>query len=133
MSEYSTVFVGLDLHKVSIAVGYEASASRAEPTYLAPIEIRQCDIGGLVRKPKSKSQALQFVYEARPCGYWLYRYLKRKGLDCRVVAPSLIPRAAIWRAERWGRRSSMSGGRRRSAFCPLGGGKTNTRERARNG
>jgi len=35
---------------------------------------------------------LVFVYEAGPCGYWLYRYLTRKGLACHVVAPSLIPR-----------------------------------------
>jgi transposase len=33
-----------------------------------------------------------FVYEAGPCGYWLYRYLTRKGLTCFIVAPSLIPR-----------------------------------------
>jgi transposase len=31
------------------------------------------------------------VYEAGPCGYWLYRYLTRKGLHYGVVAPSLIP------------------------------------------
>jgi transposase len=33
-----------------------------------------------------------FAYEAGPCGYWLYRYLTRRGLTCSVVAPSLIPR-----------------------------------------
>ncbi len=33
-----------------------------------------------------------FVYEAGPCGYWLYRHLTRKGFACHVVAPSLIPR-----------------------------------------
>src|SRR4029434_9473974 len=31
------------------------------------------------------------VYEAGPCGYWLYRYLIKKDHDCWVVAPSLIP------------------------------------------
>jgi len=31
-------------------------------------------------------------HEAGPCGYWLYRYLTRKGLTCCVVVPSLIPR-----------------------------------------
>jgi len=35
-----------------------------------------------------------FVYEAGPCGYWLYRYLTRKGFACWVVAPSLIPKKA---------------------------------------
>src|SRR5205823_10180664 len=35
---------------------------------------------------------LVFVYEAGPCGYWLYRYLTKKGCVCWVVAPSLIPK-----------------------------------------
>jgi len=30
----------------------------------------------------------------RPCGYWLYRYLTRKGLTCHVMAPALVPRKA---------------------------------------
>ena len=42
----------------------------------------------------SKSSALVFVYEAGPCGYWLYRYLTKKDLTCWVVAPSLIPKKA---------------------------------------
>jgi transposase len=33
-----------------------------------------------------------FAYEAGPCGYVLHRYLTGQGLDCKVVAPSLIPR-----------------------------------------
>jgi transposase len=40
---------------------------------------------------QSKAKHLLFVYEAGPCGYWLYRYLTKKGYDCWVVAPSLIP------------------------------------------
>jgi transposase len=46
------------------------------------------------RDPQAKKQnrTLVFVYEAGPCGYWLYRYLKRKKLACWVVAPSLIPK-----------------------------------------
>jgi transposase len=39
----------------------------------------------------SKATHLLFVYEAGPCGYWLYRYLTKTGSDCWVVAPSLIP------------------------------------------
>jgi transposase len=41
---------------------------------------------------QSKSKHLIFVYEAGPCGYWLYRYLSKKGHVCWVVAPSLIPK-----------------------------------------
>jgi len=41
---------------------------------------------------QSKSKHLIFVYEAGPCGYWLYRSLTKKGHVCWVVAPSLIPK-----------------------------------------
>ena len=46
----------------------------------------------MIRQLQAKGAALVFVYEAGPCGYWLYRYLTRKGFTCYVVAPSLIPR-----------------------------------------
>ena len=59
---------------------------------LGSIGPRQCDIDKLIRKLQAKGAQLVFVYEAGPCGYWLYRYLTRKGLACHVVAPSLIPR-----------------------------------------
>jgi transposase len=61
---------------------------------LGTIGTRRCDIDKLVRKLQSKGHALVFVYEAGPCGYWLYRYLTKKGLPCWVVAPSLIPKKA---------------------------------------
>jgi transposase len=48
----------------------------------------------LIRKLQSKSHHLAFVYEAGPCGYWLCRYLTKKGHICWVVAPSLIPKKA---------------------------------------
>jgi len=59
---------------------------------LGAIGARQCYIDKLIRKLQSKGVPLVFVYEAGPCGYWLYRYLTRQGLSCHVVAPSLIPR-----------------------------------------
>jgi hypothetical protein len=48
----------------------------------------------LIRKLISKAKQLVFVYEAGPCGYWLYRYLTKKKLLCWVVAPSLVPKKA---------------------------------------
>src|SRR5207247_6388468 len=44
------------------------------------------------RKLEPKGAPFAIAYEAGPCGYWLYRYLTRRGLSCIVVAPSLIPR-----------------------------------------
>ena len=91
MSQSRTLFIGMDVHKDSIAVAYVAQDHGAEVTYLGARGTRQCDIDQLVRKMQSKAKHLLFVYEAGPCGYWLYRYLPRKGSDCWVVAPSLIP------------------------------------------
>jgi transposase len=87
-----TLYVGLDVHKDSIAVAYAPEERGTEVVSLGAIGTRQCDIDKLIRKLQAKGAPLVFVYEAGPCGYWLYRYLTRKGLRCAVVAPSLIPR-----------------------------------------
>jgi transposase len=82
----------MDVHKDSIAVAYVAQDHHAEVVSLGNIGTRQCDIDQLIRRLQSKSPHLVFVYEAGPCGYWLYRYLTKKGHVCWVVAPSLIPK-----------------------------------------
>jgi transposase len=92
MSQSSTLDIGMDVHKDSIAVAYAAQEHHAEVVSLGNIGTRQCDIDPLIRKMQSKSKHLLFVYEAGPCGYWLYRYLTQKGQGCWVVAPSLIPK-----------------------------------------
>jgi transposase len=92
MSQSNTLFIGMDVHKDSIAVAYVAQDHGAEVAYLGPIGTRHADIDKLIRKMQSKAKHLIFVYEAGPCGYWLYRYLRKKDYDCWVVAPSLIPK-----------------------------------------
>jgi transposase len=94
MNQSRTRYVGMDVHKESIAVAYVADAHQAEVLDLGSIGTRQCDLDMLIRKRPSKSHQLVFVYEAGPWGYWLYRYLTKKGHICWVVAPSLIPKKA---------------------------------------
>lgn len=89
-----TLFIGMDVHKETIAVAYVAQDHGAEGTYLGSIGTRQCDLDQLVRKRPSKATHLLFVYEAGPCGSWLYRSLTQKGDDCWGVAPSLMPTKA---------------------------------------
>jgi transposase len=91
MSQSRTLYVGMDVHKESIAVASVAQDHGAEVISLGTVGTRQCDIDKLIRQLQSKSKQLVFVYEAGPCGYWLYRYLTKKGYTCWVVAPSLIP------------------------------------------
>ena len=94
MAQSRTLFIGMDVHKDTIAVASVAQDHGAEVTYLGSIGPRQGDIDQRIRKMQSKATQLIFVYEAGPCGYWLYRYLTKKGYDCWVVAPSLIPKKA---------------------------------------
>ena len=94
MPHSSTLYVGLDVHKHSIAVAYVAKDHDAEVIDLGPMGTRPCDSDQLVRTLQSTAKHLVFVYEAGPCGSWLYRYLTQKGYDCWVVAPSLIPKKA---------------------------------------
>jgi transposase len=94
MPESTTLYVGMDVHKESIAVAYVARDHDAQVIYLGTIGTRQADIDQLIRQLHSKAKHLVFVYEAGPCGYWLYRYLSKKGYVCWVVAPALIPKKA---------------------------------------
>jgi transposase len=92
MQEPTTLFVGLDVHKDSISVAYAAEGDTATPHFVGPIGPLKRDMDKVVRRLQSKAAHLVFTYEAGPCGYRLYRDLTAKGHECRVVAPSLIPR-----------------------------------------
>lgn len=92
MNHSTTLFVGLDVHKEHIAVAYVSDEPQAETTYVGPIGPRTADIDKLIRRLRSKASQIIFTYEAGPCGYGLYRHLRKKGYPCLVAAPSLIPR-----------------------------------------
>jgi transposase len=94
MNQSSTLSIGLDVHKDSIAVADVATAHDAEVIYLGTIGTRQADMEQRIRPLQSKAQPLVFVDEAGPCGSWRYRYLTKRGHVWWVVAPSLIPQKA---------------------------------------
>ena len=71
MSQSSTLYVGMDVHKESIAVASVAQDHGAEVISLSTIGTRQCDIDKRLRQLQSQSKPLVFVYEAGPCGSWL--------------------------------------------------------------
>ena len=81
LPQSSTLYVGMDVHKESIAVAYTTKDYNAA-VYLGSIGTRQCDLDKLIRQLQSKAKRLVFVYEAGPCGYWLYGYQTKKGYDC---------------------------------------------------
>jgi transposase len=86
--------VGLDVHKDTIAIADALEDRGTDVVSLGMIGTRQCDIDKLIRRLHGKGATPVFASEAGPGGYWLYRYLIRRGLSCTVVAPSLIPRKA---------------------------------------
>jgi transposase len=86
-------YIGLDVHKESIAVAV-ARACREAPVSRGEIANRPKALAKLVERLNEEfgGEVLLFCYEAGPCGYGLYRQLLALGQDCQVVAPSLIPR-----------------------------------------
>ena len=94
MANDSPLFVGVDVHKETIVVAYVGEEREAEVVSLGALGTRQCDIDKLIRKLQGKGKTRHFVYEAGPCGYWLYRYLTKKNQLGWVVAPSCIPKKA---------------------------------------
>jgi hypothetical protein len=92
MAQSRTRFIGMDVHKETMAVAYVAQDHGSEVVYLGTIGTRQCDIDQLLRKMQSKATHLIFVSEAGPCGYWLYRDLTKKDGSCSlsVIADYLV-------------------------------------------
>jgi hypothetical protein len=82
MAQSTPLFVGLDVHKDSIAVAH-AGGDAAPPVFVGEIGSRQVDIDQLLRRLRGKAATLQVAYEAGPCGYGLYRDLTGKGVTCR--------------------------------------------------
>jgi transposase len=82
-------FVGLDVHADSIAIAV-AEPGRGEPSELAVIPNDTV----MLLKRLRKLGRVKCCYEAGPTGFGLHRDLTAAGIDCIVVAPSLVPTRA---------------------------------------
>lgn len=87
-----TTFVGLDVHKDTIAVAV-ARVGNGDAEHLGSIPNTPDSVAKLMRR-LGPASSLQVCYEAGPCGYALFRQLKKLGIQCLVVAPSLVPQRA---------------------------------------
>lgn len=89
MEKHSTVFVGLDVHKESVAIGV-ATAGRAAGRFVGTVGTTLAELRTSL-KSVGPPDTLSIVYEAGPCGYGLVRELRACGYACEVIAPSKIP------------------------------------------
>ena len=76
MKHCSTKYVGLDVHKNSIAVSV-AESGREEPIYYGEISNTVESLRKLVKRLGKSGDPLSFCYEAGPCGYSIYRTLTK--------------------------------------------------------
>ena len=88
MNKHNILFIGLDTHKVFTEVAYIEDQYGAKPVHHGRITSTKASIKKLVRQFESKypKATLHFVYEAGPCGYWMYRLITSLGHCCYVVA-----------------------------------------------
>ena len=85
-------YIGLDVHKNSIAIAFTDNKRSGEVRYYGQVENNMDQLNKVLRKLVSDGSELSCVYEAGPCGYYLYRHLTDNGIDCSVIAPSQMPR-----------------------------------------
>ena len=92
MKKYSEAFVGFDTAKKRHAVAIAEGGRDGEVRYLGEIDSSPAAVEKLLTKLAERHAELHICYEAGPTGYGLYRQINGLGHDCRVVAPSLIPK-----------------------------------------
>jgi transposase len=88
----NTSFVGLDVHKATIAVAVAEAGRNGEVRFLGEVSNDVTALDRLAARLEKGGRYLRFCYEAGPCGYGVYRHLSDRGHECIVVAPSQIPR-----------------------------------------
>ena len=92
MKETITSYVGLDVHKDSIAIAL-AEAGRSAPRFIGTAPPEPAVLCKALTRCTKRSNTL-VVYEAGPCGYGWARYLNSQGWHCEVISPAHITRKA---------------------------------------
>lgn len=88
-----SVYVGLDVHKESLAVALASPERGGEIRFYGNIPNHQQSINHLFLKIQKQYSSVIVCYEAGPCGYNIYHQLTSMNIECIVVAPSRIPKS----------------------------------------
>jgi len=83
-------YVGLDVHKASITIAV-AEPDRAPAQLYTTVPNDWPQLRKALTRLSPTLSALRCCYEAGSIGYHLYRRMNKAGIDCMVVAPSLVP------------------------------------------
>jgi transposase len=105
MKETITSFIGLDIHKDSVAIAV-ADAGRSAPRFIGTSSASPAVVCKALRRITKAEHAL-VVYEAGSCGYGWVRYLRNQGWACEVIAPSRVTRNPAERHVKTDRRDAL--------------------------
>lgn len=93
MGEGIKVYVGLDVHKDTIAIAAAQAGERAPGRQVGTIAHDMTKLAKALAR-LGKAEQVHVVYEAGPTGYGLQRKLSSLGYPCEVIAPSMVPKRA---------------------------------------
>jgi len=87
-----TLFVGLDVHKLSISVTTAEDGRDGAVRFCGEVANTPEQVRKLAGRLSRSGSRLEFCYEAGGCGYGIYRQLTEMDHGCLVAAPTLIAR-----------------------------------------
>lgn len=105
MNETITSYVGLDIHKDSIAIAV-ADAGRDPPRFIGTTDAELTTLCRALGRI-SRAESTLVVYEAGPCGYGWARHLKAHGWRCEIIAPAHIVRSPNEKRTKTDRRDAL--------------------------